>query len=124
MAEETRDEMAGEEPAVTEGEEPESDEELTEEQLRELLREQMERVTVADMVEQMMLTLASIGYQKMGFPEVNAKFRDMEQARLAIDALAALLGVLEGRAEPEALQPFQNTLANMRLNFVQASKQS
>ncbi|MHB8779915.1 MAG: DUF1844 domain-containing protein [Candidatus Geothermincolia bacterium] len=122
MVDEPRDETASEEPRDDLTNETDAEEELTEEQLRELLREQMERVTVGDMVEQMMLTLASVGYQKMGIPEVNAQFRDLAQARLAIDALAALLQAAEGKLDAAKLAPFQSTLANMRLNFVQAGK--
>ncbi len=124
-AEKAPEENLGEAPPeeAVEPEEPkEVEEELTEEELRRMLEEQLERVTVAQMVQQMMVTLASIGYQKMGLPEeVNLKFRDLSQARLAIDSLDALLGAASGKMPAEQLEPFRGTLSNLKLNYVSVS---
>ncbi len=101
-------------------EEPE--EELTEEELRRIIEEQLERVTVGQMVQQMMVTLASIGYQKMGLPEeVNLKYRDLDQARLAVDSLDGLLRASGGKMPEEQLEPFRGTLSNLKLNYVTIS---
>ncbi len=98
------------------------EEELTEEELRRLIEEQLERVTVGQMVQQMMVTLASIGYQKMGLPEeVNLKYRDLDQARLAVDSLDALLKASGGKMPDDQLEPFRGTLSNLKLNYVSIS---
>ncbi len=100
----------------------EKEDELTEEELRRIIEEQLERVTVAQMVQQMMMTLASVGYQKMGLPEeVNLKYRDLDQARLAVDSLDALLKAAAGKMADEQLEPFRGTLANLKLNYVSSS---
>ena len=117
---ETEAASAETEPVEPELEEPE--EELTEEELRRMLQEQLERVTVAQMVQQMMITLASIGYQKMGLPEeVNLKYRDLEQARLAVDSLDGLVKAAGGKMPDEELEPFRGTLSNLKLNYVSIS---
>lgn len=112
-------------PAETEFEEQEQEEpeeELTEEELRRIIEEQLERVTVAQMVQQMMITLASIGYQKMGLPEeVNLKYRDLDQARLAVDSLDGLVKAAGGKLPDEQVDPFRGTLANLKLNYVSIS---
>jgi len=99
---------------------PEEEKELSEEELRRLVEESLERVTVADIVLNIMNQLASMGYMKMGIPEsVNLKYRDFDQARLAIDTLEAMLKAAEGKIPDGAIQPFKGTLANLQLNFVQ-----
>jgi hypothetical protein len=100
--------------------EPGEEEELSEEELRRLVEESLEKVTVADIVLNMMNQLASVGYLKMGLPEgVNLKYRDLAQARLAIDTLEAMIKGSENKIPEQALQPFQGTLANLQMNYVQ-----
>jgi hypothetical protein len=102
---------------------PGREEELTEEEFRRLLEEQMEKITVKDVVSQMMASLASLAYQKLGLPEsVNLKYRDFAQARMAIDALKGLLSSLEGKLEEGELSPFRGTLANLQMNYVRLVK--
>jgi len=96
------------------------EEELSEEEFRRLLEDSLETVTVADIVLTMMNQLASVGYMKMGLPEtVNLKYRDFDQARLAIDTLEAMIKGADEKVPAELLQPFKATLANMQMNFVQ-----
>ncbi|MDI6831314.1 MAG: DUF1844 domain-containing protein, partial [Actinomycetota bacterium] len=98
----------------------EAGEEMSEEELRRLVEESLEKVTVAEVAFTMMNQLASMGYLKMGLPEsVNLKYRDFEQAALAIDLLEAMIKGAEGRMSEELLRPFRGTLANLQMNFVQ-----
>ncbi|NPV59277.1 MAG: hypothetical protein HPY75_06400 [Actinobacteria bacterium] len=98
----------------------EADKELSEEELRRLVEESLEKVTVAEVALTMMNQLASIGYLKMGLPEsVNLKYRDLEQASLAIDLLEAMIKGGEGKIPEDLLKPFRGTLANLQMNFVQ-----
>ncbi len=104
---------------------PEKEEEMSEEEFRRLVEESLERVTVADIVLTTMNQLASLAYLKMGIPEnVNLKYRDFEQAALAIDALEGLIKGTENRIPGETLRPFRGTLANLQLNFVQLKSTS
>jgi hypothetical protein len=99
---------------------PQEEKEMSEEDFERLVEESLEKVTVAEIVLTMMNQLASIGYLKMGIPEnVNIKYRDFEQARLAIDTLEAMLKGAEGKVAEDYLRPFQGTLANLQMNFVQ-----
>lgn len=99
------------------------EDEMSEEELRRLVEESLEKVSVADMVLVMMNQLASVGYLKMGLPEqANRKYRDLEQAILAIDALEAMIKGVEGKIPEEKLRPFRGTLANLQLNYVQQRK--
>jgi len=96
---------------------------MSEEEFRRMVEESLEKVTVADIVLNIMNDLASLAYMKMGLPEsVNLKYRDLDQASLAIDTLEALLKAAEGKISQDLLQPFRGTLANMQMNFVQMKR--
>lgn len=102
--------------------EPEGEKELSEEELRKRIEEAMEKITVADIVVDFMISLTSLAYQRMGIPhEVNEKFRDMDQAKMAIDSIDALLKALEGSVPGEIIEPLTSTLANLKLNFAKES---
>lgn len=102
--------------AATEGDE------ISEEELRKRIEEAMEKITVTDVVVDMIVSLSSLAYQRMGIPhEVNEKYRDMDQARLAIDSIDALIKTLEGRLDEDVNEPLKGTLANLKLNFAKES---
>jgi hypothetical protein len=58
--------------------------------------------------------LTSIAYGKLGV-------RQLEDARGAIDAIAALVPVLEGRIEPQLKRDLEQALANLQVAYVDAS---
>jgi len=96
--------------------------EMSDEELRKRIEEAMEKITVADVVLDMIVSLSSLAYQRMGIPkEVNEKFRDMEQAQLAIDSIDALLKVLDQSLPEDALKPLSGTLDNLKMNFARES---
>jgi hypothetical protein len=84
-------------------------EELTPEKLAEELR----KLKIEDLVLSTVTTLGQLTYGKL-------EAKDFEQARLAIDAMAALLGTLEDRAEAPVLRDFKQLLANVRLAYANA----
>lgn len=72
------------------------------------------------MIEQ----LASMAWQKMGLqPDMMTGqiHRDIEQARLAIDACAALCQSIESRLDAEDQRSLQNLVRDLRVNFVERS---
>jgi hypothetical protein len=96
---------------------------LSDEELRRLAEESLEKVTVTDIVITIMNELASVGYMKMGLPEsANLRYRDFDQAGLAIDVLEGMIKGAEERVPEDILQPFRGTLANMQMNFVQLKR--
>jgi len=96
--------------------------ELSEEELRERIEKALEKITVTDVVLDMMVSLSSLAYQKMGIPhDVNEKFRDMEQAKLAIDCLDAMVNALSDRLSEDELKPLSGTLDNLKMNYAKES---
>jgi hypothetical protein len=66
--------------------------------------------------------LADLSWQKLGLrPDAatGTVHRDLDQAKLCIDAVAALVGVMEPRLEGSDLREIRNLVTNLRMNFVQ-----
>jgi hypothetical protein len=86
----------------------------TEEELREAVRQ----FKVSDVLQQTIVTLSSLGYAKLA-PDT----RDLEQARLAVEALRALVPVLEGTVSAEVTRDLQQVVANLQLAYASAAAQ-
>jgi hypothetical protein len=55
----------------------------------------------------------------MGIPAgVNDKYKDKEQARMAVDGFDALLKVIGDDLTAQELENLQSSLSNLQLNFV------
>ncbi len=96
------------------------DEEPTREE-REAMRrfeEEIGRLTVADHVLLMMQSLSSLAVERMGVNPEAVDRKDPEQARLAIDAFRALLGVLEGRRPAEEITGNRAVLSQLQMAYV------
>ena len=90
----------------------EHDEEL----LREL-EEQLKQLKVSDLLVQTLYTVSSLAYRKLSDED-----RDLEQARLAIEALRALLPVLEGAVPDDVVRDFKQVTSNLQLAYADAAK--
>lgn len=97
---------------MTEAPQPPSDEELV-----QRLEEELRKLKVSDLLVQTLYTLSSLGYRKLSEED-----RDLEQAQLAIEALRALLPVLEGAAGEDVLRDFKQVTANLQLAYADAAK--
>ncbi len=85
----------------------------------EQLIEEFQRIKVADLLVSTVYTLSQIGYGKL-----DPKTRDLDQAKLAIDALRAILPLLQGAADPNLVRDFGQVLANMQLAYADAVGES
>src|SRR5439155_18198362 len=90
---------------------PESEQELVEQ-----LQAELGRLKVSDLLLQTVYTISSLGYHRL-----SGENKDLEQARLAIEALKALLPVLEGAVPAEAVRDFNQVLVNMQLAYASAA---
>jgi hypothetical protein len=99
---------------VAEEQPPESPE--SEQELVEQLQAELSRLKVSDLLLQTVYTISSLGYHRL-----SGENKDLEQARLAIEALKALLPVLEGAVPAEAVRDFNQVLANMQLAYAAAA---
>lgn len=88
---------------------------MTDTPTEDQLREALEKIKVSEVLVETMQGLASLGYHKL-----NPETRDLEQTRLAIEALKALVGVLEGVVPAELTRDFNQVVANMQLAYASA----
>ena len=88
-----------------------------EQKLVEELQAELAKLKVSDLLLQTLYTVSSLGYHRL-----SGEAKDLEQTRLAIEALKALMPVLEGSAPPEALRDFKQVLANLQLAYADATK--
>ena len=86
-----------------------------EEKLVEELQAELAKLKVSDLLLQTIYTVSSLGYHRL-----SGEAKDLEQARLAIEALQALMPVLEGQIPEEVQRDFQQVLANMQLAYASA----
>jgi hypothetical protein len=89
----------------------------TDEQLLQQLEEELKKLKVSDLLVQTLYTVSSLGYRKLSEED-----RDLDEARLAIEALRALLPVLEGSAPDELVRDFRQVTANLQLAYADATK--
>jgi hypothetical protein len=87
--------------------------------LVEQLQAELDRLQVSDLLLQTVYTISSLGYHRL-----TGESKDLEQARLAIEALKALLPVLEGAVPEEAIRDFNQVLVNMQLAYASAAEES
>ena len=87
-----------------------------EQKLVEELQAELAKLQVSDLLLQTLYTVSSLGYHRLGGEQ-----KDLEQTRLAIEALKALVPVLEGSVPPEALGDFKQVLANLQLAYADAA---
>ena len=88
----------------------------SEEELLEALQAEFAKLKVSDVLVQTVFTVSSLGYRSLG-----EEARDLEQARLAIDALRALVPVLEGSVPGDVQRDFEQMVANLQLAYAKAA---
>jgi hypothetical protein len=97
-----------------------TDEETTKPSDAELLQqveEELKKLKVSDLLVQMLYTVSSLGYRKLSEQD-----RDLDQAKLAIESLRAILPVLEGTIGDDVLRDFRQVTANLQLAYAEAAK--
>ena len=82
----------------------------------EELLEQIRQLKVSDILVTTMATMAQLAYAKLA-----EEARDLEQAHLAIEALRALLPVVEGQAPEDVLRDYRQVVSNLQLAYAEAA---
>jgi hypothetical protein len=82
----------------------------------ERLAEEIRRLSVSDVVLSTCATLAQLGFAKL-----ERESRDLEQAQLAVDALRALVPILERGGGEEVARDFRQVVANLQLAYAEAA---
>jgi hypothetical protein len=89
----------------------------SDEELIQQLEEELKKLRVADLLVQTLYTVSSLAYRKLSEED-----RDLDQAKLAIEALRVLLPVLEGSVPDELVRDFKQVTSNLQLAYADAAK--
>ena len=93
---------------------PES--QMTDEELRAAYEAELKRVTVDDVLIQTVVSLINLTGRKLGLSEATRDERDIAQARTGIDAVRALMPVVE-RGGGVNLEPLRDALSQLQLAY-------
>ena len=88
----------------------------TDQELLEQFEAELKRLKVSDLLVQTLYTTSSLGYRRL-----TEEDRDLDQARLAIEAIQALLPVMRGAVADEVIRDFNSVVTNMQLAYAKAA---
>jgi hypothetical protein len=100
----------------------EHDDELEQEQLARALAEELKKIRVEDVLVNTLVHVSTIGYRSLGLTEDSRDEQDLEQTRLAIETMQALVPVLEGFLPEDLVGGFEEQVANLQLAYAKAAK--
>jgi hypothetical protein len=102
----------------------EEHDELEQDQLARELAEELRKLRVEDVLVNTLVHVSTIGYRRLGLTEDSVDERDLDQSRLAIETMQALVPVLEGFLPEDVVNGFQEQVANLQLAYAKAAKET
>jgi hypothetical protein len=93
----------------------------SEEEVRAALEEQLKQLTVDDMLIESTVSLVNLGGRKAGLAPGTEDERDLEQLRRAVEAVRALLPLLEQGKHADQLGPLRDALARLQMAYAQGT---
>lgn len=94
--------------------------EPTPEEFAAAFAERLARTPVRDVLMQTMATFVDMAAIRLGMGPMGDDARDLREAKQAIEALGALIGVADRELGPEDVRPFLEPLAALRMSYVEA----
>src|SRR6476469_2090484 len=96
--------------------------EPSEEEVRAALEAEMKRIKVDDIVLQTVVSLINLGGRRAGLAPGTEEERDLDQVHTAIEAVRALLPLLERDPEvAKELGPIRDAVSQLQLAYAQLS---
>jgi hypothetical protein len=89
----------------------------TEEELRSAYEAEIKKIRVEHMLLEHVVTLVNLGMRRTGMAPGTESERDPGQVRLAIEAIRAVMPLLEQSA-PQQIGPIRDALSQLQLAFV------
>jgi hypothetical protein len=94
--------------------------EYSEEEIRAAYEAEIKRVRVDDVIVQTLVSLVNLGGRRAGFVPGAEDERDLEQVRLAVEGVRALLPLVEEQLGPEA-KTVRQALSQLQMMYAKAS---
>ena len=89
----------------------------SEEELRAAYEAEIKKIRVEQILLEQVVTLINLGMRRTGLSPGTEDERDVEQVRLAIESIRALMPMIEQTAQPQAA-PIRDALSQLQLAFV------
>src|SRR5690606_5834374 len=96
-----------------------ADRQPTEQELRARLEEELKRVRVDQVVLEATVSILNVAAIRAGLGPGGEQERDLDQVRVGIDAVRALLPVVE-QVSGEQARPLRDALAQLQMTYVRA----
>jgi hypothetical protein len=93
----------------------------SEEQVARELAQELQKLKVEDVVISVLIQISAIGYRRLGLTEESKDDRDLQQAKLAIDTMKALMSVLGEVVPADLIRDFEQSVANLQLAYATAA---
>jgi hypothetical protein len=94
----------------------------TEEELRAAYEAELKRIRVDDIIVQTLVSLLNLGGRRAGLAPGTEGERDLDQVRMAIEGVRALMPLVEGALGPEAAT-LRDALSQLQMAYAQLSGQ-
>jgi hypothetical protein len=94
-----------------------SERQPTEEELRAALEEEMKQITVDDVLVQTVVSIINLAGRRAGMTAGSEDERDLEQVRLAVEAVRALLPLLEQGPAAGQIGAIRDALSQLQLAY-------
>jgi hypothetical protein len=120
-----RDETDHEQPDEQQMVDEQPDEQLVDDsEMVAQFQQELLNLTVGDHLVYMMQSLSALAVRRLGLADTAAEGRDLDQARLAIDAFKALVDVAAPVRPPEETAYHRSTLSQLQVAYVGALRPS
>jgi hypothetical protein len=96
---------------------------LDQQEVADALAEELGKLRVENILVGALIQVSSIGYRKLGLTEDTKSERDLEQTRIAIETMRALVPVLQQVVPEELLREFGESVAGLQLAYAKASSE-
>ena len=96
---------------------------VDEDEVAAALAEELAKLRVENILVGALIQVSSVGYSKLGLTEETTDERDLEQTRLAIETMRALVPVLEQVLPEELIRDFEQSVANLQLAYAKAKSE-
>jgi hypothetical protein len=96
---------------------------LDQQEVAEALAEELGKLRVENILVGALIQVSSIGYRKLGLTEETKSERDLEQTKIAIETMRALVPVLQQVVPEDLLRDFEQSVAGLQLAYAKAKSE-
>jgi hypothetical protein len=94
-----------------------------EEEIAEVLAEELAKLRVENILVGALIQVSTVGYRKLGLTEETESERDLEQTRIAIETMKALVPVLQQVIPEDLLRDVEQSVAGLQLAYAKAKSE-